>query len=452
MTLSPCSSALLTDLYELTMLQAYWREGMNGVAVFELFIRRLPRGRNFLMAAGLAQVLDYLENLAFSSEELNWLSSCGLFAKDFVDYLAPMRFRGDVHALPEGTVFFADEPLLRITAPLPQAQFIETRLLNIMNFSTAAASKAARCVLAAGDRRLVEFGLRRAQGGEGGLWASRAAYLAGFDATSNTLAAPLFGIPVSGTMAHSFIQAHDSEAEAFEIFARANPQSSTLLLDTYDVDAAAAQAAILGVRLGAEGLPLQGVRLDSGDMAAQAKRVRRELDVAGLESATIFASGNLDEWAIRDLLSAGAPIGGFGVGTRLSTSADAPYFDCAYKLQEYAGKPRRKRSEGKATWPGRKQVWRSLVDDWFAGDVVALEGEPFPGAPLLVPVMREGRRLVQPSLEESRRYARVQLEALPRALRSLDPAPPYSVRLSEGLRALAAALDEGRRPVSAAAS
>ncbi len=449
MTMTPCSSPLLTDLYELTMLQAYRREGLTDTAVFELFVRRLPAGRNFLVAAGLAQALDYLEALRFSPEELSWLSSCGLFEREFVDYLSRLRFAGSVHAIPEGTVFFADEPLLRVTAPLPQAQLAETRLLNILNFQTAVASKAARCVLAAGGRTLVEFGLRRAHGGEAGLWAARAAYLAGFDGTSVTLASPLFGIPISGTMAHSFIQAHESEAQAFEAFARANSRGSTLLLDTYDVDQAAAEAAQLGLRLKAEGRPLRGIRLDSGDMAAQAKRVRRELDVAGLESAQIFASGNLDEWAIRDLLAAGAPIGGFGVGSRLATCADAPYFDCAYKLQEYAGKPRRKRSEGKATWPGRKQVWRRMADSRLSGDEVALEGEPAEGFQLLQPVMREGRRLPQPTLEESRRHARRQLEALPAPGKSLEPAPPYPVRISDGLRALAARLDEERRPIKA---
>ena len=438
---NPGSSALLTDLYELTMMQAYLREGLTGRASFELFVRRLPKGRNFMMTAGLSQALDYLEGLSFSTRELDWIADSGLFGDELIEYLARWRFEGDVDAIPEGTLAFADEPLCRVTASLPQAQFVETRLLNILNFQTTVASKAVRCVLAARGRRLVEFGLRRAQGAEAGLWAARAAYLAGFDASSATLAAPLFGIPPAGTMAHSFVQAHDDEAAAFKAFVRANPHSATLILDTYDVDEAALKAAELGSRLKREGLSLDGVRLDSGDMAAQSKRVRRVLDDAGLGDAKIFASGNLDEWAIRDLLVAGAPIDGFGVGTRLATSADAPYFDCAYKLEEYEGRPRRKRSEGKATWPGRKQVWRRMEGGRFAGDVVSLEGERVDGAPLLEPAMRAGRRLPQPTIEESRRRAAWELRALPDSLKSLDVSSPYLVRISEGLRRLAARLD-----------
>jgi len=322
---------------------------------------------------------------------------------------------------------------------------IETRLLNILNFQTAVASKAARCVLAAGGRALVEFGLRRAQAGEAGLWAARASYLAGFDATSVTLAAPLFGIPVSGTMAHSFIQAHGSEAAAFEAFARGNPAGSILLLDTYDVERAAEEVARLAPRLAAQGVAVRGVRLDSGDMAAQAKRVRLILDAAGLERVKIFASGNLDEEKVRGLLAAGAPIDGFGVGTRLTTSADAPYFDCAYKLQEYEGKPRRKRSEGKATWPGRKQVWRREEEGKLSGDVVALETESAAGYPLLAPAMKGGRRLAQPTLAQSRARARAQLALLPEPLRLLEPAAPYQVAISEGIRALADRLDAERQ-------
>lgn len=437
--------AFLVDLYELTMLQAYWREGLDGPAVFELFARRLPPERNFLLAAGLEQALDYLEGLAFSSSQLSWLEGLGGFERGFLDWLSRLRFRGDVDALPEGTAAFADEPLLRVTAPLPQAQLVETRLLNIVNFQTAVASKAARCALAARGRRLVEFGLRRAPGGEAGVWAARAAYLAGFHGTSNVLAGRRFGIPLSGTMAHSFVQAHDGEPQAFAAFARGNPRRCVLLLDTYDVDNAAAEAAWLGAGLKRSGIPLRGVRLDSGDLAAQARRVRAVLDQAGLSSTEIFASGNLDEWALRELVAGGAPIDGFGVGTKLSTSSDAPSLDCVYKLEEYVGRPRRKRSAGKATWPGRKQVWRRRdAGGLLLGDVVGLAGEAQDGEALLLPAMRAGRRLARPPLDEARRRAAGQLAALPNGLRALEPAPPYPVRISETIRRLAERLDRGR--------
>lgn len=436
------NDALLTDLYELTMLQAYRRERMDAQASFELFVRRLPGTRNFLLACGLEQALEFLESLRFSKQDLTRLEETGLFEEPFLDWLSTLRFEGRVDAPPEGTVLFADEPLLRVTASLPQAQLVETRLLNILNFQTAVASKAARCVLAARGRSLVEFGLRRAQGGEGGLWASRAAWLAGFDATSNVLAGLRYGVPVSGTMAHSYVQAHDEEAEAFERFAEANPRRTVLLLDTYDVDRAAREAVRLGRDLAARGRRLAGVRLDSGDVAAQAERVRRVLDSAGLHETGIFVSGGLDEERIAELVEAGAPIDGFGVGTRLSCSADAPYLDCAYKLVEYAGRGRRKRSEGKSSWPGKKQVWRRRDDEGrLAGDLVALEEEAETGEPLLELVMREGRRVRRAALAQARLRARRELDALPPALRELEPAAPYPVRISKGVRGLAARLD-----------
>ncbi|HEX7437355.1 MAG TPA: nicotinate phosphoribosyltransferase, partial [Caldimonas sp.] len=398
-------SALLTDLYQITMLQAYLEEGMAAPAVFELFVRKLPPQRNFLVAAGLEQVLQFLETLAFSKVELAWLRSQGGFSSKLLDHLRTLRFEGDVDAMPEGTVFFADEPLIRVTAPLPQAQLVESRLLNLAHFETLIASKAARMVLAAEGRRLVDFGMRRAHGAEAALLAARAAYLAGFDATATTEAGRRFGIPVSGTMAHSFVQAHASERAAFEAFARARPHRPTLLLDTYDTEAAAAKLIDLAPELARDGIAIGGVRIDSGDLAAHAKAVRGMLDAAGLQGVTIFASGNLDEHRIAALIAA-APIDGFGVGTALDTSSDAPAIDAVYKLQHYAGVARRKRSEGKATWPGVKQVVRRFDGAGFiGGDRVQLDAEPRDGEALLRPCMRGGRRVgAAPTLEESRAH------------------------------------------------
>lgn len=435
----PTASPLLTDLYQLTMLQAYWASGMNETAAFELFVRSLPPGRNFLLAAGLETVVDYLLGLRFADDDLAWLASTGRFDAAFLDSLRDFRFSGDLDAMPEGTVAFADEPLLRVTAPLREAQFIETRVLNLVHFQTLVASKAARCVLAAGGRPLVDFGLRRAHGGEAALLSARASYLAGFAGTATVEAGRRFGIPIFGTMAHSFVQAHDDEATAFADFARAQPGNVTLLIDTYDT----ARAARKVVALAARGVPVQGVRIDSGDLAAHAREVRRILDEGGLASARIFASGNLDEERVAQLVASGAPIDAFGVGTRMNVSADAPFLDCAYKLVEYAGRPRRKRSEGKATWPGRKQVFRRFdAGGAMAGDLLALESDAADGAPLLAPVLRGGARVgPAPTLEAVRDRARAQMAALPPRLRALAAADPYPVEIAATLRALAAQID-----------
>jgi nicotinate phosphoribosyltransferase len=342
--------------------------------------------------------------------------------------------------MPEGTVFFANEPILRVTAPLPEAQLLETRLLNLVHYETLIASKASRAVLAARGKGLVDFGLRRAHGGEAGLLAARASYLAGFAGTATTLAGPMFGIPVVGTMAHSFVQAHETEAEAFAHFARVFPKNAVLLIDTYDTVAGARKAAALA----AQGCAIRGVRLDSGDLATLSRQVRRILDDAGLPDAIVFASGNLDEYRVADLVAGGAPIDAFGIGTSLATSSDAPYLDCVYKLQEYDGRARRKRSSGKATWPGRKQVFRRYASDGtLAGDVVSLETDAQPGAPLLAPVMRGGRRVGAPvALAAARGYAQSELARLPTGLRALsDAAEPYPVEIAPSLQALAADVD-----------
>ena len=441
--MNPASSVLLTDLYQLTMLQGYHDLGMEDTAVFEFFVRRLRPGRGFLLAAGLEQSLAFLEQLHFTPEELEWLASTRRFSKAFLASLEGLRFTGDVHAMPEGTVFFPNEPILRVTAPIAQAQLVETRLINLLHLQTLIASKAARSVLMAPNRLLVDFGLRRAHGAESGLLAARASYIAGFSGTSTVLAGQQFGIPLYGTMAHSFIQAHDDEALAFEHFAHAQPDNVVLLIDTWDTEAAAHKVVALAPKLTRAGIRIKGVRIDSGDLAEHARRVRTILDAGGLDHVIIFASGDLDEYALRDMLAAGAPVDGFGVGTHLDTSSDLPYLDCVYKLQEYAGRARRKRSEGKATWPGRKQVYRRHdADDRMGGDVVTLETDPQPGEPLLIPVMRGGRRLAPPpALAEVRRHAARSLARLPEPLRRLEEFT-YQVEISPALHELAAQIDQ----------
>ncbi len=434
---------LLTDLYQLNMMEAYLDHGQTEMAVFEFFMRRLPARRGFLMAAGLEQALDYLENLRFAGEDLDWLKRTGRFSGRLLDYLADLRFTGDIHAMPEGTVFFPNEPILRVTAPLPVAQLVETRLINILHFQSLIASKAARAVLVAPDRLLVDFGLRRAHGGEAGVMAARASYLAGFAGTATVLAEKLFGIPTFGTMAHSFIEANDDEATAFEQFAMARPNNLTLLIDTYDTLAAAHKVVALAPRLAARGITVRAVRIDSGNLLALSQGVRAILDQGGLSHVGIFASGGLDEDDVADLIGAGAPITGFGLGTALTTSADVPALDCAYKLQEYAGIARRKRSAGKSTWPGRKQVWRRYAPDGrMSKDVLSLDADRQDGEPLLVPVMQDGKRVAPtPSLAESCAHATSNLARLPEPLRALEPKTTYPVDVSDALVRLTAEVD-----------
>lgn len=437
------SSPLLTDLYQLNMIQAYLDHDETKTAVFEFFVRKLPPRREFLVAAGLEQALDFLQGLRFSPEDIDWLAHSGRFGKAFLEYLGSLRFTGDVHAMPEGTVFFANEPIFRITAPLPQAQLLETRLINILHFQSLVASKAARIVLVAAGKPLVDFGLRRAHGAEAGVMAARASYIAGFTGTATVLAEQMFGIPTFGTMAHSFVQAFDDESVAFESFAHSRPEKLTLLIDTYDTEAATRKVVALAPRLKTHGIKISSVRLDSGDLTALSKSVRRILDAGGLAEVTIFASGGLDEDNIAEMLRAGASIDGFGVGTSLTTSSDVPALDCAYKLQEYGGLPRRKRSTGKATWPGRKQVWRQYGPDGrMSGDILSIEDDAQSGEPLLQLVMKDGRRVApSPTLTESRARAARDLERLPVPLRRLEPGAAYPVLVADALKRLAAAVD-----------
>jgi nicotinate phosphoribosyltransferase len=442
-TMNPNDNPLLTDLYQLNMIQAYLDRGETKTAVFELFSRTLPARRGFLLAAGLEQALDFLENLRFSADEVAWLKSTGRFRQNLLDYLGEFRFTGDVHAMAEGTAFFANEPILRVTAPLPQAQFVESRLINILHFQSLVAAKAARMMLAAPHKLLVDFGLRRAHGAEAGLMAARASYITGFAGTATVLAGELFGIPLYGTMAHSFIEAFDDETAAFEAFARARPDNLVLLLDTYDTEAAARKVVALAPRLQAAGIAIRAVRLDSGDLIALSKSVRGILDHGGLREVTIFASGGLDEESLAVFAKANAPIDGIGIGTSMTTSSDVPAIDCVYKLQEYDGIARRKRSQNKATWPGRKQVWRRYgADDRMAGDVLALDGNRKTGEPLLQLVMQNGRRLrPSPPLAEIRQHAKRELERLPEPLRRLQSGTTYPVEVADELVTLAADVD-----------
>jgi nicotinate phosphoribosyltransferase len=435
-----CHSALLTDLYELTMAAAYFDSGQQPVATFELFIRRLPEQRSFLLSAGLEQALDYLEHLRFSADEIEFLRRQPVFSHvspAFFDHLAQLRFTGEVWAIPEGTPVFAQEPLLRVTAPIIEAQIAETYLLTALTFQTMIASKSARVVQAAQGRGVVEFGTRRAHGPEAGVLAARAGYIGGCIGTSNVEAGFRFGIPTFGTLAHSFVMAFDDELESFRQMERIYPNHSVLLLDTYDTMAAV--EAIISA-----GLHPRGVRLDSGDIVELSKRVRRRLDEAGLKDTTIFASGDLNEYLIADLIANGAPIDMFGVGTELATSKDAPSLSGVYKLVEILrGRERSYRlklSHDKVTYPGAKQVLRFSRDGSFERDLIACAGERYPGAePLLSCVMREGKRLApSPLLADVRQRARELVACLPQEVRRIRDATPYPVEVSDGLRSLEA--------------
>jgi nicotinate phosphoribosyltransferase len=436
-------SPLTTDLYELNMIQAYLDRGEDKEAVFEFFVRRLPERRGFMLAAGLDDALTYLETLRFSPAEIDWLKSTKRFRGNLIDYLAGFRFTGDVHAIPEGTACFSNEPLLRITAPLSQAQLVETRLINILHYQTLIASKAARMVLAAPGKILSDFGLRTAHGAEAGLYSARASYIAGFVGAANVLAGERYGVPIVGTMAHSFVQVHDDEIQAFEDFARARPEGVILLIDTYNTEEGARKVVELAPRLKRDGISIRGVRIDSGDLTASARKVRAILDAGGLNDVIILVSGGINEDVLKNMMAKSAPINGFGIGVNLAASVDVPAFDCAYKLQEYAGKPKRKLSEGKATWPGRKQVWRAYdAQGRMAGDVLSVEADRQTGDALIVPVMRAGMRVAPAeTLAAIRERAARELARLPEPLRRLDAGATYPVKVADALIALAKKAD-----------
>lgn len=422
------NAALLTDLYELTMAAGYLDAGIaDGHAAFELFVRRLPAERRFLVACGIEQAVEHLTSMRFDDDAVAYLDGLGLFDEAFLERLGTLRFTGDVWAVPEGEVVFAGEPIVRVSGPLLEAQLVETFLLATVGFQTMVASKAARVAVAAGDRPFADFSSRRDHGPDAALKAARAAYVGGAASTSNVLAGKLFGIPLSGTMAHSYVMAFPDEREAFRRFATAFPGRAVLLIDTYDTRRGAERA----VEVAREGHRIAGVRLDSGDLGALARDVRRILDDGGLGDVQVLASGDLDEHRVRELLAGGAPIDGFGVGTRLGTSDDAPSLGVVYKLVADPSGPRMKRSEGKATVPGCKQVHR--FDDH---DVLARHDEASPGGrPVLEEVVAAGRRVRGPEpLEAARRRAAAAVAALPEGVRDLRPGPsPWEVRLSPAL-------------------
>jgi nicotinate phosphoribosyltransferase len=454
---------LTTDLYELTMAAAYFESGIRERAIFELFIRKLPKNRSYLIAAGLEQALDYLATVHFTSDQIDYLREHPSFknvSREFFDYLAQYRFTCDVWAMPEGTAAFAMEPLLRVSGPVIEAQIVETFLLATLNFQTMIASKAARIVTAAQGRSVIEFGTRRAHGSEAGLFAARAAYIAGAIGTSNTEAGHLFGIPTFGTLAHSFIMSFNEEDDAFRAFLKVFPETATMLIDTYDTISAAE-------RLARDfGSKIPSVRLDSGDLLDLSVQVRRIFDEAGMASTKIFASNDLNEYRIANLIARGAKIDSFGVGTELATSHDSPALSGVYKLvgleQNGQMSMRMKLSHEKATYPGPKQVWR-LTDasGKYGQDIIAMEDEAAPGnegvesgewQPLLEPVMRNGRINKQPDDESSgaaresresrlarlnraRARAAEQLKRLPDDLLALESKSQYGVEFSERLTA-----------------
>lgn len=425
--------ALLTDLYELNMAASYLRRGMTQRATFSLFVRDLPHGWGFLVACGLNRCLEFLESFRFEEEDLAYLSETQGYQDEALEAFRELRFEGEIRAVPEGRMVFPNEPLLEVTAPLPQAQLVETYLLNQITYQTAVASKAARCRIAAPERDLIDFSFRRVHGVEAALAVARATAIVGFVATSNVEAARVLGLAAAGTMAHSYIEAFPSEIEAFRAFAEDFPNRVILLVDTYDTSRGVEKAIEVAGDLSAGGGGLIGIRLDSGDLAKLASAARRALDEAGLPDVRILVSGSLDEHVIAGL--ADAPIDAFGVGTKIGVAADAPYLDSVYKLVEYDGRPVAKLSTGKATMPGPKQVWRRSN---MRGDVIALVDEDGPPSaePLLSVVMEKGQRLVNENIDEPRERFSEELRTLPPALRSLDP-EPFQVERSASLEELA---------------
>ena len=430
---------LFTDLYELTMAQTYFNEGMFGIATFDLFVRSYPPNRGYMVCAGLEDTLEYLEGVSFGDGARHYLRELGMFSEDFLDYMGDLSFSGTVRAIPEGRIFFCNESILQVTAPIIEAQLIETLLINRLNLQSLQATKAARCAWAAQGRTVSDFGARRAPGVDGALTMARAGYIGGFQSTSNVMAARRYGLPPAGTMAHSMITAYPTELEAFRAYASAFPHRTILLLDTYDTIEGAYNAALVGKELEEGGHRLVGVRLDSGDYLDLSRRVRTILDEAGLGYVQIVASGGLDEYEIARLVEGGAPIDIFGVGTRVSVSADAPYTDMSYKLACYENRPVMKLSPDKVSPPGAKQVYRIKdAKGAFERDIVALLEEDLPGGEaLLETVMEQGKRTrPAPALTEARDRFSHDFEGLGEHFKRIVNPPLYPVIVSDKLRRL----------------
>ena len=429
-------SGLFCDLYELTMAQTFFCRNMFGPATFSLFVRNYPPNRGYLVSAGLEQVLEFLEKLRFGPDALDYLGSTGLFRQDFLDYLAGLRFTGSVRAIPEGRLYFAAEPVLEISGPIIEAQLVETFVINQVNLQTLLATKAARCVWAAQGRPVTDFGARRTQGADAALKMARCGYIAGFQSTSNVMAASLYGIPPAGTMAHSFISSFTSELEAFRAYAQTFPDRAVLLIDTYDTLEGARKAAVVARELAAEGHKLVAVRLDSGDFDDLSRKVREILDDSGLPYVKILASGGLDEYQLESLVHGGAPIDIFGLGTRVGVSDDAPWSDMAYKLVCYDGRPVMKLSTDKVYRPGAKQVFRfNDREGMFSRDVIGLETEqPAAGDPLLEPVMDQGKRAgPERSLNQAKDWFEQDFAQLDSHFKVLGGAPRFPVDVSPAL-------------------
>ena len=431
-------SPLFTDLYELTMAAAYFDHGIDSSATFSLFIRD-QKERNFFVAAGLEDVINELESLHFSEDDIQYLKATGLFADDFIAYLKNLHFSGDIHAMAEGTVFFPNEPVLEVTASVIEAQILETFLLNTIGFQTMIATKAARCIHAAAGRPLIDFSLRRTQGQDAGLKVARSTYIAGFTSTSNVLAGKIYGIPISGTMAHSFISVFDSEKDAFSAYADTFPENSVFLVDTYDTLEGARHAVNVAKEMKKKGTSLKGIRLDSGDMADLSQKVRKIFDDAGFADVKIFASSGFDEFKISGIILAGGKIDAFGVGTKVGVSADAPYLDIVYKLVRFKDRDIRKLSPGKITLSGEKQVFRKTdKNGQFLEDIIGIRAERIEGADhLLKKVMANGKSLVPPvSLQDIQGRFKKNFSLLDEKYKSIRDPAPYPVKLSRRLAAL----------------
>ena len=429
---------LFTDLYELTMAAGYFHRQLDESATFSLFTRPHPK-RSFFVAAGLQPVVDALTRFRFSDIEIDWLAHTGRFKRDFLAYLSTLQFSGDVLSMDEGQIFFPDEPVMEVTAPLIEAQILETFLINAMGVASMMATKAARCVHAAAGRPIVDFSLRRTQGSHAGMTVARSSYIAGFTGTSNVLAGKRWDIPISGTMAHSFVTAFESETDAFEAYADLFPDNSVFLIDTYDTLQGARNAAAVAQCMKQKGHRLQAVRLDSGDMVALSREVRRILDEADLPEVQIFASSGFDEYALTRLIADGARIDAFGVGTRMGVSADAPYMDMVYKMVHVGNRDVRKQSEGKITLAGKKQVFRKMeADGRFGGDIIAIREEVVDGAAsLLTPVMEKGRPVGPlPTLPEIRARFAENLARLDDRYKRIANPDVYPISVSARLQEL----------------
>ena len=443
-------AALFVDLYELTMAQSYFEQDMSSNATFSLFTRKSEINRSYFVSAGMADVLRYLQELSFSQLVVDYLRSTGLFKDSFLQYLSRLRFTGEVRGIPEGRLYFADEPLLEITAPIIEAQLIETMVINQMNMQSMIATKAARCYLAAGQSGLIDFSMRRAHGTDAGLKAARCSYMVGFQATSNVLAGRVYGIPLAGTMAHSYVASFESEIEAFRAYVTAFPVDSVLLIDTYDTISATGKAIEVAIEMEKKGQFLKGVRIDSGDILYLSEKVRRLLDDSNLGYVKIIASGGLDENKIGELVKAGARIDMFGVGTQMATSGDVPWLEMAYKIVNYAGRPILKLSPGKISLPGGKQAFRIRnTDGTFNRDVISLADE-FPpesdSEPLLETFMEAGRVVRQiPLLEDARKNFRQDIESLEGRFKLLSSPLEYPVELSDKLLELQKSLEKDIR-------